>query len=559
VVLSLAYPWLYQADPTPPVALFSRIMFVVIGLLNAVVGVAASRRAPYERVGLLLTLTAVSWSAYGLIRSANPVLVTVALLAADVWQLFAAHAALAFPDGRVRGGFARAFLMLAYAFTVVAKAWSLAFEDPRPCTGGCPVLPDGWRDPALAAAGESATDVVGTALAIVLVALLAHRYRHATAAMRRVLAPLLAAGAIFALFFVADRFDVAVLPPNLVPATVSLAIGWSLLRDVADRGRSAGLASAAASGSDALADALRTTLRDPSLRVWRRQGDMWVDDQGQSGGPPTAGDGVAVTELARGEAVLGAISHDVVLGHHPTLMGPVRALTGLVLERESLTVSLERQLESTQNAQRRLVTAQDDARRRIERDLHDGVQQVLLGVVLTLQRAQDHPGNRDAALRRQLDAARSQAQQALADLRTLARGVHPAVLSEGGLSGALHALGQRAGYPVEIAAVPVQPAAPETELTAYFVVAEALANTARHADARAAWVDVSCQDDQIVVTVRDDGLGGAQIAPGGGLRNIADRVGAVGGTIAVVSPSGQGTTILVRLPARPPGDPCEPS
>jgi PAS domain S-box-containing protein len=196
----------------------------------------------------------------------------------------------------------------------------------------------------------------------------------------------------------------------------------------------------------------------------------------------------------------------------------------------------------------RLVEAADEARRRIERDLHDGSQQQLVSVAMTLRGARDALAQDTAEAGELLDEASSGLQQAIDELRELARGIHPSVLSDGGLTPALRGLATRSPLPTQILAVPEQRFAPRLEAAAYFVAAEGLTNAARHAaGASGAEIELRRRDGSLTIEVRDDGPGGAD-AEGGGLRGLADRVSALGGRFEVESPAGGGTTLRAEVP-----------
>jgi signal transduction histidine kinase len=196
----------------------------------------------------------------------------------------------------------------------------------------------------------------------------------------------------------------------------------------------------------------------------------------------------------------------------------------------------------------RLVEAADEARRRIERDLHDGAQQRLVAAALELtlldQRLERDPEGARTVLAR----AREQLDGGLRELRDLARGIHPTVLTDCGLEAALDALVQRAPMPVELRAVVPERLDAVIEAAAYFLVSEALTNVAKYAQADAVSVDVTCTGGSLVVTIADDGVGGADPGRGSGLRGLVDRVEAVGGRLEVSSAPGQGTRLCARLP-----------
>jgi signal transduction histidine kinase/PAS domain-containing protein len=195
----------------------------------------------------------------------------------------------------------------------------------------------------------------------------------------------------------------------------------------------------------------------------------------------------------------------------------------------------------------RIVTAADETRRRLERDLHDGVQQRLVSIGLEL-RAVDAAVPADDELRAQLAQAESGLAGALEDLVEISRGIHPAILAEGGLAHALQTLARRSAVPVELEVRAEKRMPAPVEVAAYYVVSEALTNTAKHSGASEAHVAVEASDDVVELSIRDDGSGGADPTRGSGLIGLTDRVDALGGTIEVTSPVGEGTTLLVTLP-----------
>jgi signal transduction histidine kinase len=197
----------------------------------------------------------------------------------------------------------------------------------------------------------------------------------------------------------------------------------------------------------------------------------------------------------------------------------------------------------------RIIAAADAERRRIERDLHDGAQQrlVALATMLSLAEARFKTDPERAA--ELVARAREEAELAVKDLRDLAHGIHPAVLSDLGLRAAIEALAARAPVPVEIANVPSEPLPAAVEAAAYFVTAEALTNVAKYARASECVVCLTLEDERLRVEVRDDGVGGADPATGSGLLGLRDRVEALDGSLEVDSPPGEGTAVIVELPA----------
>jgi signal transduction histidine kinase len=187
-------------------------------------------------------------------------------------------------------------------------------------------------------------------------------------------------------------------------------------------------------------------------------------------------------------------------------------------------------------------------RRRLERDLHDGAQQRLVSLALTLRMAREKLGPDAGEAGRLLDRSRQELDEALEEIRELARGIHPAVLSERGLGAAVEALAHRAPLPVEVGEVPAQRLAEQVELTAYFVVSEALTNVAKHASATHVSVTVTNGNGRLAVEVSDDGVGGADIALGTGLRGLSDRLATIEGRLDVESEPGRGTTLRASIP-----------
>jgi signal transduction histidine kinase len=213
--------------------------------------------------------------------------------------------------------------------------------------------------------------------------------------------------------------------------------------------------------------------------------------------------------------------------------------------------ALRTRVDDLRDAQQRILAAADEERRRIERDLHDGAQQRLVAVTLTLRLAEARLASDPASAKQLIAQAREEAQYAIEELRELARGIHPALLSDHGLAAALEALATRAPVPVEVSGVPSHPLCEAIEAAAYYVTAEALTNVAKYAHATHAFVRLSLEDDCLRLQVRDDGIGGADPSTGSGLRGLRDRVDALDGHLELDSPPGGGTTVTVEIPVDP--------
>jgi signal transduction histidine kinase len=210
--------------------------------------------------------------------------------------------------------------------------------------------------------------------------------------------------------------------------------------------------------------------------------------------------------------------------------------------------ALTRQVTELSDARSRIIAAADAERRRIERDLHDGAQQRLVALALNLRMAEQRAEKGDPSAAELVRAAGEEAQLALKELRDLARGIHPAILTNRGLPSALDDLASRSTVPVEVTAKPTERLPDPVEAAAYFVVSECLANIGKHAEATAATVAVSADTAHLTILVTDDGAGGASLNGGSGIQGLADRVGALSGSLLIHSPPGEGTRVTASIP-----------
>ena len=296
-----------------------------------------------------------------------------------------------------------------------------------------------------------------------------------------------------------------------------------------------------------LRDALARALGDPALELafWMPELNRYVDAAGSTADLPGADDvRRTVTEIDHHGQHVAAIVHD--RAQDAATVRAAGAATALTLENQRLDAELRARLVELRASRARLVEAADGERRRIERDLHDGAQSRLVALALNLRLARMSvtDGSDTAPL---LDGSIDELGQSLKELRDLARGIHPVVLSERGLEPAVRALAARAPVPVDIVGQAGRlPAAVET--AAYFVVSEALTNVSKYARAEHATVRVERVNGQLLVEVSDDGVGGASVSDGSGLRGLSDRVAALSGTLEVTSPPGRGTRLRAYLP-----------
>jgi signal transduction histidine kinase len=297
-----------------------------------------------------------------------------------------------------------------------------------------------------------------------------------------------------------------------------------------------------------LRNALARALRDPSLTLayWLPAFRTYADHDGRPV-EISSQDGGRVTLIDRDGTPVAAMLHDSALEDEPALLDAVSAAAAIALENARLNVELRARLDELRGSRARVIDAGQKERQRLERDLHDGAQQRLVALSLELglleEELESYPG---AAAK--LDSARRQIAISLEELRELASGIYPAVVTVHGLAVALEELAAHASIPVRLN-VQIDGRLPEQlEVAAYYLVSESLANIGKHAQASSATIDVAKTNGDLVVEVLDDGIGGADTEFGSGLRGLADRVEALGGRLLVWSPRGGGTRVRGEIP-----------
>ena len=420
----------------------------------------------------------------------------------------------------------------------------------------------GYALTTLGAAANVAVDVAAAAVAVAILVQLARQMVRASPPARRALAPVVWAGppvlavvlAMLALDSggpwpgpVEDGLHWVALAFVALPLAFLAGLLRTQLHRVAVTDLIVQVSQPQTPGS--LRDALARALGDPSLEIvyWLPEDARYVDRMGRSAETRRSGNR-AVTVIDHDGQRLAALLHDPQLLEEPDLVEAAAAAARLALQNARLQAELLARLEEVRSSRARIVAAGDAERRRIERDLHDGAQQRLLGIRLTLRLLHDRPplgsGSHDQLLREVEDELAG----AIEDLRDLARGIHPAVLTDEGLSAALETLSRRAPVAVTLAALPDHRLPADVEAAAYFVAAEALANAAKHAAASAITVSVAPRDGRLIIDIIDDGVGGARAPAGGGLAGLSDRVAALDGTMRLDSEPGTGTTLHVEIP-----------
>ena len=545
------------------------LAIVAVAWAFVAAGLVAWARRPGNRLGPLMAAAGFALLLRQLRYSHDPLVFTVFFALSELSYALVAHSVLAYPSGRVVGRPERALVKVGYASMLVFPlAILLFYEASRPLRFLDRTAPESLLqvrpNGALAVDLQEAFVVfVWGVLATCFIVLVLRRLVRATPRARRILAPLLLAAVVFALRAVFECiFTFAERPSESLYVylfwwqvagfiALPLALLAGMLRARLARAGVAELVlELERTPPQGLRDALARALGDPTLAValWLPERREYVDANGRPVPLPDEGGARAVTVLEHEGEPVAAIVHDATLADEPELLRASGAAARLALENARLQAEMRAQLAEVQESRARIVAAADEERRRIERDLHDGAQQRLVALALELRTAQRRLGSgADPELETVLAEAVGELQAAVDELRELARGVHPAILTEDGLAAALESLSSRTPVPVSVD-VSDERLPPQVEATAYFVACEALANVVKHAGASTATVTAVRRNGLLVIAVEDDGVGGAHADGGSGLRGLADRVEALGGRLRVVSPAGGGTRVVGEIP-----------
>lgn len=539
---------------------------VLVGWSFLFVGLIAGRRRPDNPVGLLMSLFGLTWFAYAL----QWIQVPVPYYLGDAFRQFylavLAHLYIIYPRGRPAGRLERGAIASVYGwfgFTVLSQ-W--ATYDP--VSQGCrqclrnPFYISGtsWLNPAMVLVSRYGTLV----MAVFVLAIFMWHWRLASAPLRRAMTP--AAWAALPVFAVVVAFafqnagflpaligpvigpfewlTFAILPAGLLVGVLRTRLGRAAVSDLVIE-----LSQPPTSGT--LRDLLARTLGDPSLELaLALPNGGYVDSRGRSLALPPSNSGRAVTLIKAETEPLAALIHDPALDEEdPGLVAAAGSAARMALENERLQADVRASLEEVRASRARILEAADAERRRLERDIHDGAQQRLVALGIALKLARDHAVTRgEEALVIELEGVMSQLKDALNELRDLAQGIHPAVLSRAGISPALRVLAEISPIPVEIKNAPLERYPERVEAAVYFVVSEALTNAAKHSGARQVAVSVRRDGDCLFVDVHDDGVGGANAGRGSGLIGMTDRVSVLGGRVKMWSPPGGGTALRAEIP-----------
>ena len=542
---------------------------VVIGCGFAGVGLFAWYRRPDNRVGRLMYATAFAWYVSMLASTEPALLFSVGVSLENLYVATAIHLLLAFPSGRLETTIDRALVVASYVAVTILWAPVVLFGDPASL--GCSECPDNLflvaDEESFAKTWLDGMSVLGVLLPVAVLARLVQRWRAASEPLRYTLTPVfvggaalmatLAAALVISLAGGSDDVTQAIFYSSLpAMALVPFLFLVGLLRGRMLRGRGLGaLVRRLGTGLERgdLRAALAKALGDPSVELayWLPESGQYFDVEGRPTELPSPDSGRAVTPVERHGRRVAAIVHDPTLLEDPERVREAGTAAALALENERLEAELRAKVEEVRASRSRLVEVGLRQRRRLERDLHDGAQQRLVSLALTLRMARERLGPDSGEAGLLLDRSREELDEALKELRELARGIHPAVLSDRGLGPAVEALAHRAPLPVEIAELPTERLPEHVELTAYFVISEALTNVAKYASASRASVAVSKHDGRLTLEISDDGVGGADMEAGTGLRGLADRLEAIEGHLEITSAPGGGTTLRATMPLDP--------
>jgi signal transduction histidine kinase len=467
------------------------------------------------------------------------------------------HVFLAYPSGRLVGRLDRGVVVGAYVTGIGLGLVRMLLGGAGPRN-----LIEVVSAPGAAEAVRDVQLVGISAFCLAGIGVLAARRWGAARAPRRPLRPLVDSFAV-GLVMIAALFSLSVFvgSPSDVPAIETVRRATFFVVGLAPvafligllRSRLAVGPAIVSLGAEAtrgnVVDALRTALRDPSLEVayWVPEYERYADLDGRAIELPTAASR-ATTLIDRDDGThVAALLHDSSLRDEPELLDAITAAAGFALENARLHAELHARLEELKGSRARIIEAAQTERQRLERDLHDGAQQRLVALSLELGLLEERFAG-DAEAKAALDRTRREVADSLRELRELAHGIHPAVVTAHGLAVALKTLLARAPVPVRLT-VALDGRLPERqEVAAYYVVSESLTNIVKHACASSAAVAVRKANGRLLVEVVDNGIGGAETRRGSGLRGLADRVEALGGRLRVWSPAGGGTCVEAEIP-----------
>jgi signal transduction histidine kinase len=569
IVLGLvAYDFLTHGDRAP---WWQAVPNVAIAWTFLGAGLIAWWRRPTTLVGPLLLFAGLVLLLRKLEYTDNSTLFTIGFALSGLYAAVFAHVVLAYPSGHVRDRLERWFVVLAYSLAVLLPvAVLLVYDAKRSCLFACSHGDRARPESVISVTGDAtvygivhrAQQIGGYGVAGALfIALILRRLYLSSPRTRRRLGLLMVAGLLAGLRAVTDtvysfvpRSDGEGLALFSIQEAIGVALPIvllvALLRERLARASVADLVRDLAVTPPAEVEIpVARALGDPTLDVafWMPARRGYVDAHGRNFDVPQRDARRAVTPITHEGERVAVLVHDPALLEEPKLLDSVCAAASMSLENARLHADLQAQLLKVRESRSRIVAAADTERERIERDLHDGAQQRLVALALDLRMAERGLDAGDPATRALLRSAVDELQTAVQDLRELAHGVYPALLTQSGLRAALHDLAARTPGPVTVVDAPAERLPPDVESTAYFVACEALANAVKHSGATLVEITAAVEGSKLVVLVADDGSGGAD-PEGTGLRGLGDRVEASGGRLWVDSPAGAGTRITAEIP-----------
>ena len=534
-------------------------LFIAAAAAYMATGIVAWQRRPSNRTGVLMVAAGLSWLAAALAYTSGSVLVTAGDVLAAVPLAIVVHLLVAFPSGRLRSAADRWLVAVAYFAAVVLQVFRVLSERRASEPGGPLVI--GAR-PDLAEAGTLAQDAIGALVMILTAVLLTGRLTGATRRGRRARLPVYAYGVAAMLFIPFEAAGLARLTQlsaamlaDLQPAVLAgvpvAFIAGVLFGGFPQMSQTQELDSWLRAGLDRppLDRVLTRVLGDDSVQFacWLPELSGYADERGRPTDPPSTGSGRAVAEIRLDGRLIGAVAYDATLIADSGLVSSVGEAAVTAVERQRLTAELLASRETLRESRKRIVEAADLERQRIARDLHDSLQSTLVLLGIEAQHLADQP-DCPAPVAEAAAGLRSRIDSAAEDLRRIVHEVMPAALIEGGLADAVRDLADRLPIPVHLELAADDAVQGTVASTAYFVLGEAVTNALRHAHPSALTIRLLTEDDNITVEVADDGSGGAVMRADHGLRGMADRVEALGGSLVIESPAGQGTRLTARLP-----------
>ena len=551
VTFVLAYSSEFITDPLLDAALLDWTLLPYV-----VAGSIAWWRRPESRLGPLMVaagfgswLTSLSWAS-------SDLAFTIGIAFDLIPPVLFLHVFLAYPDGRLKGPVERILVGAGYFTAVGLQLTKMVLGLGAPDS-----LLAIFTEPAAALKVEDVQVIGMGAILLAGVPVLALRRRAAGRPLRRWVDVLVYSFALvlvlLALLFLNAKlswftdtvtlrriafFSVGLAPIAFLIGLLSQRLARSTVGDLL-------LELHADPPPAELPGLLGKALRDPSLTLsyWLPEYGSWADLQGQPVELPAEDSGRGVKMIERDGVRLAALVHSRSLEDEPELLDAVSAAAGMALENGHLQAELHARLEELRGSRERVIEAGQRERQRLERNLHDGAQQRLIALSLDLRMLEQRVGD-DPEARAQLDQAREEIAASLDELRDVAHGLHPAVVSGHGLAVALESLAARAPVPVRLTMDLDERVDEQVEVAAYYVVSESLANIGKHAQATSATIDVTRAEGQLVVEIIDNGVGGADSESGTGLRGLADRVEALDGRLRVWTPRGGGTRVRAEMP-----------